>query len=608
MKGGEKVENNLIVMDKGLTPYQPAESQWQSETEDAGPTMRKSRSFKVEGGELFKVIGNKTNIIANFYLRIVSRSVIIDEEVIIDQLLDLEIHFRSDIKSIRVRSNEFQSGNFMPKIWAEVGPRAILYGSRKDLVVATQEISDDVLERRVLTCGGFYADGCFYGPGLRITPAGIFRFENRDVDLSGGIFSRHIGFSHSNATDISSVANHIYQDFLNLKGHDVTYPLMGHICLAPFSSFISEEMGRKKSALHLEGPSGGGKTMLASLAMSFFGDFQDHFMPWTSTANAIEREGYFFRDSLFLVDDLKASIVASETVIRILQNYVDGHGRARMSSNAKLQDPSYIRGLLLSTGEDFVDDIESIKGRTIILNVEPQKNTEAGMRCLENRRLYRSFMPGLIQEVISGPAWKEEFQAIVNDKINEFHQLTSDLPNGLRISSNWALNYLGFYIFAKYINNIGIIDDSEVDALLAEYMEIAARHIQCQTEELVQDDPVTILFRILQQKLQAGQVSVLNLSGTTSGRGRVVGIAQEAQGVVHLHPDLVMEMLGAHFRMVPFSKKALTKALARQGFIVLSETGRWTRQVRDQIGERTRSNVWEMELNRFKENCGIAGS
>jgi hypothetical protein len=217
-------------------------------------------------------------------------------------------------------------------------------------------------------------------------------------------------------------------------------------------------------------------------------------------------------------------------------------------------------------------------------------------------------MPELIQTVISDPAWKSNFKAQVNAKVADFHALTRDLPNGLRISSNWALNYSGFLFFVNFIERLGVIDESNKTALLVEYMEIATRHIHHQTEELAQDDPVAIMFRILQQKLQAEQVSILNLNDTPSGRGRVVGTAQEAQGVVHLHPDLVMEVLNSHSRKMPFSKKALTNSLARQGFIVRSENGRFTRQVRDQIGDLSRSNVWEMNLNQFKENCGIGSS
>jgi hypothetical protein len=448
------IENPTVMVKQDL-PDQADESQDQAEQPKdvkAAETAEDDNIFEVEGDDLFRVEGKRRHIIANFYLIITSRSVVADETFVIDQLLDLLVHFCGSSSAVRMSAREFHSGNFMPKIWAEVGTGAILYGSKKDLVVATQELSgDNVPVRQVMTSNGFTADGHYLSPGLKIAPEGIFPLENIEVDLSGGNFSRRIGFLHADATDISALVKHLYEDFLNLKGHDVTYPLIGHVCLAPFSSFVSGEMGKKKAALHLEGASGGGKTMLASLAMSFFGDFQDHFMAWTSTANAIEREGYFFRDSLFLIDDLKASVVAPETVVRTLQNYVDGHGRARMKSNAKLQKQFYIRGLLLSTGEDFVDNIESINGRTIVINVEPEKNTESGNRCLENRHLYRSFMPRLIQSVISDTAWKSNFQTLVNAKVADFHALTRDLPNGLRISSNWALNYSGFLFFVNFM-------------------------------------------------------------------------------------------------------------------------------------------------------------
>lgn len=601
------MEENLSVMVK-----EAITSETEKPKEQISAEKNDNVSYDIDGSKLFEVIGEKRNIIANFNLLITSCSLLLNDGVTMDQLLDLEIKFQKKIATIRVTAKEFYSGNFMPKVWAEVGTGAIIYGPKRIMVIATQELSgDDVPIRLVLTSNGFTADGHYISPGMKITAEGIFTLDNIELDLSGGNFSKRIGFLKAGSDDVKKVAKHLCQDFLNLKAHNVTFPLMGHICLAPFSSIISEDMGMKKPALHLEGPSGGGKTMLASQAMSFFGDFQDHFMSWTSTANAIEREGFFFRDSLYLIDDLKSSVVAPETVIRTLQNYVDGHGRARMKSNASLQRQFYIRGLLLSTGEDFVDNMESINGRTIIINVEPVKNTEAGMCCLKNRELYRCFMTELIQTVISDPNWKNKFKALVNAKVADFHALTKDLPNGLRISLNWALNFSGFSIFVNLIKKFGVIDKKKANAMLAEYCEIATRHIQHQAEELVQNDPVTMMFRILEQKIQAGQVSIINLNGTTS-KGKIVGTAQgkakKAQKVVYLYPDLVMELLGSHFHKMPFSKKALTQALARQGFITRSENGRWTKQVRNKVGRQTRSNVWEMELNKFLENCGISYS
>lgn len=71
------------------------------------------------------------------------------------------------------------------------------------------------------------------------------------------------------------------------------YPLMGHIALAPFTSVTKDLFGKGKAALHGVHRIGG-KTFLGILAMNFFGDFDDRFVSWSSTANAIESEGWFF--------------------------------------------------------------------------------------------------------------------------------------------------------------------------------------------------------------------------------------------------------------------------------------------------------------------------
>lgn len=69
--------------------------------QEVKPETPGSVFFKVVDGELFEVVGDELNIIANFYLLITSRSMLMDEEITIDQLLDLEIKFRNKIGKIR---------------------------------------------------------------------------------------------------------------------------------------------------------------------------------------------------------------------------------------------------------------------------------------------------------------------------------------------------------------------------------------------------------------------------------------------------------------------------------------------------------------------------
>lgn len=573
------------------------------------PADAEERHFEVSGDRLYIIEGPERVLIANFHLTIAARSMLIDEDRTNGQVIDLDVHFNGSIRRIRVTDREFQAGQVMVPVWEAVGPKAICYGSRKDLIIATQELSSGAIPvKRVLTGGGFTADGCYLYPGMRITPQGIVPLTDIEIDVAGGNFSRHLGLTFPELDRVRGVAEHIFSDFLNLKRHAVTYPLMAHVCLAPFSSQIAMLTGKRKPLVHLQGPSGGGKTMAASLAMSFFGDFQDHFIPWTSTANAIEKEGYYFRDALFLIDDLKQGMISQESVIRILQNYVDGQGRTRLGTNARLQSPTYIRGQILSTGEDFIDGIESISGRTIVLQVEPEKNIEAGRRCLENRHLYRMFMPGFIHSVISNPNWQTEFRDGVDALISDFNELTMALSNGLRVSSNWALNGMGFRMFINYLEQLGTIDGEIKARMMSEYLEIAKEHLRVQAENLIEADPVSILFDVLQQKLAAGQATISNLNGNSSGRGRAIGTAREDQGAVFIYPEILMEMLTGHFRSVgqkmPFSKGAIRDALARQGLISQFQNGRYTHQVRVEAGRRI--NAWEFPLEQFRGRCGMS--
>jgi hypothetical protein len=264
------------------------------------------------------------------------------------------------------------SGRLKRKILEAAGPGAILYGSLKDLRIATQELSGvSIPETSVTTSIGFTEDGCYLSRNMLITPNGIIAHPAMEVDLSEGGFSQRIGLLHPDASILSRLGKHLLEDFLNLKGREVMYPLMGHIALAPFTSVTKDLFGKGKAALHLRFI-GWPAILPGILAKYFYGDFDDRFVSWSSTGNGIDSEGWFFRDSLYFVDDYKARVAELHAVTRILQNHADGHGRARLRSNARISEPRYIRGLLLSTGEDFVSDVESITGRTILLRVEPE--------------------------------------------------------------------------------------------------------------------------------------------------------------------------------------------------------------------------------------------
>src|SRR5262249_41387230 len=147
------------------------------------------------------------------------------------------------------------------------------------------------------------------------------------------------------------------------------------------------------------------KSFLAKLFMNFFGDFPltaGHFASWSGTANYLQRQGYFFKDAIYLVDDYKAEVIRHEAIVRILQNYADGTGRGRLRADATTNTSRPIRGLLISTGEDFPEHTASAVARSIVIEVSQQKkDIKRGGRCSEMCCHYSGVMADFIGQLIS---------------------------------------------------------------------------------------------------------------------------------------------------------------------------------------------------------------
>jgi hypothetical protein len=360
-----------------------------------------------------------------------------------------------------------------------------------------------------------------------------------------------------------------------------------------------------KVSVHLEGVSGSGKSFMASHCMEFFGYFGGRLPSWKSTANAIEEEGFQFRDSIFVVDDFKESIIPQPTAVRVLQGYSGEQGRSRLSPSSRLLKTPYIRGLLLSTGESFALE-ESVIGRVIRLHVEPEKNLEAGRRCQAWSKEYRMFLPGLIQMVIAEPQWRERAREFIAATVDSYIGEAQGLPNGLRVAGNWALNALGFAFFLRFLERLKIIEKAKKEDLWDEYNDIVQNHLREQTAVLRMESPVEVFFRVITEKLAQKRISIQGLNGEQQkGPGRVIGMVKEK--TVMLFHDAVVQVLAEHYRSVgqklPFSKNSLRDGLGREGLISQSREGRWSVQFRASGGIRYQG--WCFDLETFKTRTEI---
>ena len=568
----------------------------------------KTRYFIDDESFLYKEEAGKNDLIANFYATIQSQDMRVDEGTVKGRVFHLLLH-RKGMEDIPFALDEadFMSNKLHDNVLEIGGHKTILYGRAKDLALAAQELSETTIQETVLSTSiGFDPTGAYFTQGMAITQDKGPTQGGHQFDLSGSRFARNLAFNYPAPDTLTAAALNIYSHFLRLKSPSVIYPLIGHICLAPFTSQISVITGRKKYVLHMQGPSGCGKLFIATLANSFFGTFHDHLMSWASTKNAIEMEGYYFRDSLYVVDDFKTGLTNPKVFVEIIQHYADGHGRSRLTPGGKMGDLYAIRGLLLSTGEDFVSDIESVSARTILIKAEPTVNTIDGLECWQSHHIYKTFLPYLIGLVISNDGWKDDFSGFVNAYTEELLKDLTGLSNGMRLASNWALNAWGFTQFITVLGQLGIIDDGESEAMREEYNGIALTNLKDHAARLIQQNPINVFFEAIGQAIAAGEARLYGMDGTLR-TGTPIGILKPETNAVCIVPDLALQILLSRFRAtgqrIPFTKILLRGALADQGMIVKVKEGRWTVQVRFPDG--TRHQAWEIGLDEFKQRVGI---
>jgi len=306
------------------------------------------------------------------------------------------------------------------------------------------------------------------------------------------------------------------------------------------------------------------------------------------------------------IDDYKAGIVEPEKVVRIIQNSANSQGRARLNPGAgyKISPARGVRGLILSTGEDFVSNVESVTGRTILLSVEPDQNLEAGAICWRRRNEYRRLIPGLLEWLLARDDWPDQMENKVAQVSEALRARVAHSSHGTRLLNNWGLNAFGFELFVRYSRDLSVIEDSQRERLLEEYQAIMMNHIADHTDRLQLQEPAEIFFRVLGEKFATSSVRVQGFHNQKSGK--MIGTVRDNGNILCLFPDTTLEVITAHFRSlaqrVPFTKETLRDALVREGLIIRSGPGRVTHQVR--VGE-SRLQAWQFDAAQFRMRCGL---
>jgi hypothetical protein len=219
-----------------------------------------------------------------------------------------------------------------------------------------------------------------------------------------------------------------------------------------------------RPAVHLVGTSGSGKSEIASLLTSFYGQFNRDTPPgqWGDTINTVEALGYALADTLYWVDDYKTIYADERTFTRFLQSYSRGMGRGRLTREAKLRHERPCRGLLLSTGETTLEGEASILSRMLVLEVPPWEKRDPGGAALTKLEAVRDQLPGFTAKFIRWIAARADEGTLMKELASRFESnvkgyrdsLVSKLgrqANTGRMVQNWAVLVTTYQMLRQFM-------------------------------------------------------------------------------------------------------------------------------------------------------------
>ena len=249
-----------------------------------------------------------------------------------------------------------------------------------------------------------------------------------------------------------------------------------------------------RPAVHLVGTSGSGKSEIASLLTSFYGQFTRDTPPgqWGDTINTVETLGYALADTLYWVDDYKTIYADERTFTRFLQSYSRGMGRGRLTREAKLRHERPCRGLLLSTGETTLEGEASILSRMLVLEIPPWEKRDPGGVALSKLETVRDQLPGFTAQFIQWIAAQANEGTLAKELASRFESnvkgyrdsLTSKLgrqANTGRMVQNWAVLVTTYQMLRLFMVDLDCDDvlsswqDSIVETVKAVQQERAGQ-------------------------------------------------------------------------------------------------------------------------------------
>ncbi len=326
-----------------------------------------------------------------------------------------------------------------------------------------------------------------------------------------------------------------------------------------------------RPAVHLVGTSGSGKSEIASLLSSFYGQFSRDTPPaqWGDTINTVETLGYPLADSLFWVDDYKSIYSDEKTFTRFLQSYSRGMGRGRLTREAKVRHEKPCRGLILSTGETTIEGEMSVVARMLVLEIPPWEKRDPGGQALVQAERLREHLPGFTAHFASWIAKQLEQGDLKADIASRFssnmrgyrEKLAAEVggqSNTGRVIQNWAVLVTVYQMLSRFL--------SEMDK---DYLIPAWRDAIVESVRTLRQERASEVFLDIMGQLIAGGQAVIDddIKNPREYPPGVTVVGYKDEGFVYLLPEIAHREVN-RVQPLRFTVTAIGMQLREDGILI----------------------------------------
>jgi hypothetical protein len=351
-----------------------------------------------------------------------------------------------------------------------------------------------------------------------------------------------------------------------------------------------------RPAVHLVGTSGSGKSEIASLLSSFYGQFSRDTPPaqWGDTINTVETLGYPLADSLFWVDDYKSIYADEKTFTRFLQSYSRGMGRGRLTREAKVRHEKPCRGLILSTGETTIEGEMSVVARMLVLEIPPWEKRDRGGQALVQAERLREHLPGFTAHFASWIAKQLEQGDLKTDIANRFssnmrgyrEKLAAEVggqSNTGRVIQNWAVLVTVYQMLSRFLSEM------DADYLLPAWKDAIVESVRTLRQERASE----VFLDILGQLIAGGQAVIDDdMKNPREYPPGVTVVGYKDEGFIYLLPEIAHREVN-RVQPLRFTVTAIGMQMKEDGMLLPGNTNLTVqRRVR---GGRVR--LWQLKAD-----------